>query len=207
MAFPTTSILDSFTGTGALGANWSNLDAYNFPFNRSGDAALVYQADSGEGGSYYNVQFGADQEVYATIAALPEDAGNSLGLEVRLANPTSERDGYHLDWAYSYDTFALYKVVNRVYTMMGASVDRTMTVGYEFGILVTGSSTTTVKAYTDEGSGWVERLSRDDSSSPITGDGYIAMHDWTFAVYDTGKLDDFGGGAISSGITIGLDTA
>jgi hypothetical protein len=209
VAYPTTAIKDDFNrANGALGASWTKLFATDIPFTISSYTALI-AADGGyESGNYYNVAtYGPDCEAYATVSAAQTNASSSLGIEARLANAGGNtRDGYHLDWSKD-GTLQIYVIDDGAYTAIGSSTSRTMTAGYKFGIVVTGGATTTIKAYTDEGAGWVERLSVTDSTSPYTAAGNIAIHGYDSPGSETGKLDDFGGGTVASGTTLTVQEA
>lgn len=218
MTFPTTSVLDDFNRANAKppSANWSKIywavDNVSLVSNQ-----IVGAAASETDASYWNVEtFGADCEAYATIAsrATSGDYAN-MTLEVRIQDPAaSTYDGYELEVVMreggsNVNILRIWKYVDNDYEQLGSDIATTVNNGDAFGIEVTGTSTTTIRAYRKPSGGSWGQVGSDitDSSSPITSAGYIGVGFYNNASAAT-SADDFGGGTVvAGGATVILDTA
>lgn len=195
MAFPdSATLLDDFNRA-SLGANWSDIDSANGPLVISGSTELVGGPADAYTGSYYSAAtFGPDVQAYATLS-IPDALGSEyFGLWVRGSDMgTASPTGYKT--SYSAGTLQLIKVVAGVDTQLGSNYSWFPDPGDKIGIEAIG---TTIKVFTDEGAGWVERISATDSS--ISGAGNIAIDIYDPAQDDV-QLDDLYAGTVSSGGT------
>jgi hypothetical protein len=188
VAFPTTSVLDTFTGTGgiALGADWTVLGgAPAAP--RLQDNAAVNVLENYSGAYWDTETFGPDCEVFATLAV----GSDYFGLYARVATPGGSFTGYQASWSGS--TVALIRKDGGSDAELDtATVAKS--VGDKLGLECIG---TAIKVYTKTGAGaWTERCAATDGT--YTGAGNIAMD--MFQTVDIG-LDDFGGGDVVGGGT------
>jgi hypothetical protein len=200
MAFPTTSVLTTFTGADenplSEGGNWALFGA---GAESAPCARLSNQAKNGSdvtnnlpARSYWTPsQFGPDVEAYATIATLP-NSGKGTSVFGRIHNPTNDAtyEGYLA--VYTTGTgFRLFKCLSGgTFTQIGSTDATAASAGDKIGL---ECISTTIRCLHFTGGSWVQRVSVTDSS--ITGAGYIAIE---FASNDlgSGRLDDFGGGTV-----------
>jgi hypothetical protein len=192
--FPTTPILDTFTGadtTSPPNANWSN-DL----FGVGGGAALKITSNQAAGvlasgnPAWWNAQqFPASQEVYWTCGTKPGSA-LYVGLFLRLQSPgTAGTDGYSFYFADAAgtDTLEAYRVDNAVETLLGAAVSQEFTAGDMIGARMIGSVIEGfVVTAAGVATGYVQR-----SDATYAGAGNIGG----FIQSTTGRCDNFGGGA------------
>lgn len=197
MPFPTTPVLDSFNRANEgppPSSKWSAA------FGAQGLKVVSNQCEADSSGDYFedywNLQtFGPDTEAYVTVVSAGT-VSNDVFLTGRYTDPeTSSRSGYGFDISLTAPTINLSKIVSGVSTQMGATISYAYVVGDKIGIKITGSSTTTVEAWTNTSGVWTSRGSRDDSSSPLTSAGYISTT--VYSDVTTPALDDFGGGTIA----------
>jgi hypothetical protein len=189
-AFPTTGVLDNFTGTNNVklpdhDANWTNILLDNILFSNQAKGSATYQNRS-----LWEVAFGADSEVYVTLST-KGDTNSWIGLFIRMTTlVNSTTDGYSVYYMISAGTDALnlWRVDNGVTTQLGATVSDEIAQGDQFGIEVIGN---TIQGYR----GGISKISRDDSTYTVA--GYIGIEcgfdgGWT----NFPHLDNFGGGTI-----------
>ena len=200
MAFPTTSVLDAFTGT-----NGDDLPTYSGNWSQTaGIANLEIQSNSATATSngtnnsnYWNASnFGPDSECYVTIST-KHGTGNAVVCGVRHQQETSGATiaGY---WIYSLtntgtDQYTLERLDNGVITQLGADFAQEITAGDSIGIEAVGS---TLTAYYHNGSSWSSLGTRTDST--YSGAGKLLL----FCSDTSARLDGFGGGTVSSGTEI-----
>lgn len=202
MAFPTTAVLDAFTGAGptsppsaswgALGGIATALRLTNNQVDSNGATAF--------GGNHWNVAtYGPDTEAFVTVDVKGvTDAVPLARLYARLANPTSAtlQDGYSLQVQHrtgaTLDEWTISRIDDNVYTVLGAIVSQDVGAGEKIGFELIG---TTLKGYLFTGGVWTEILSRTDAT--YTGAGYVAL----VTNRQTVKLNDFGGGTVVAGTT------
>lgn len=219
MAFPTTSVLTSFTGADedplSEGGNWTSSIRWDggasAPANdlrrASNQAAPSATGSNGHCASYWSSSFAADQEVYATMATKCTD-GQYVELWARIQSPaTSGVDGYVLQVSAvagaANDSWDIVRYNDNSGTSVSSLGTQEVSAGDKIGLEVTGTgATVTLRAYLYSGGSWsqVGSDASDTSGSRITSSGYIGLH-----IQDTGnacRWDDFGGGAISSGSSI-----
>lgn len=197
MAFPTTSVLTTFTGTDenplSEGGNWAQgPDLSQTPAARVSNQAKnsVDTTNNLNSRSYWVAsQFGPDLEAYATIAALP-NSGKGVSVWGRLHNPTGSYEAYLA--VYTTGTgFRLFKVTaGGTFAQLGSTDATAASAGDKIGLECIG---TTIRCLHFTGGSWVQRVSATDSA--ISGAGYLAIE---FGSNDlgSGKLDDFGGGTV-----------
>lgn len=185
MAFPTTSVIETFTGTNGslLDSDWTTLSGANPPRitnNQAGNNG----ASGAYVGAYWDVEtFGADCEAFVTIAV----ARDYVGVYARL-NPVND-DSYQASWSGSNLTLQLNSGGGQS-QLDSATVSQVD--GQKLGIECVGS---TIKVYTDTGGGWVERLSAVDTT--LSGAGNIGWD--LFDGSSQTRVDDFGGGTVVGG--------
>ncbi|HEU5004945.1 MAG TPA: hypothetical protein VFT49_02540 [Candidatus Saccharimonadales bacterium] len=183
--FPQNGVIDNFnrTNNASLGANWAG------PIDPS--ASNTWQVNSnqaldnhfGSGTDNYRTNISAaNTEAYFTI-----EVPNEYLVWARIKNPnTSNFSGYSLDWE-SGSFLGILKTVNGTTTVLATGTAATQIAGNRMGISVVGS---TITAYIDTGSGWVQAAQATDSS--VVGVGTIGIS----AVSQNDRIDDFGGGAV-----------
>lgn len=206
MAFPTTSVLDTFTqANGALSANWTA------PFIAGGDVPTVNTnmmigpspvLDPLTASAYWNVStFGPDSEVYATVPASATSSEWCI-LFLRAQNMgTGTYCAYRCFANIGSDALGIYRWYNNAQAAVVYEDAQTMAVGDKWGFsAVTSGTDIILTAYRDSGAGFVQVIQVTDtnviSGSPLLGNaGYIAAQ-----LYGSGSttraLDDFGGGTL-----------
>lgn len=198
-AFPSTPILDTFTGadnTTPPNANWTNAvitgaSSANVHIRSNG----ITNTTTAGGDAYWNVtQFNADQEVYADITDVA--VGKWVSVHGRLANiGANTTDGYMV---YSDDALSEVYISRRdngTYVQLGAAISQAVAVGDKIGMKLVGDQ---ICAWYYDASGsatWVELGCRTDAT--YTSGGYIGISvdstDTTTAI-----ADNFGGGNVAS---------
>jgi hypothetical protein len=181
MAFPTTGLLENFTGADAslLDADWTTMSGANPPRITSNQGGNASASGAYVGAVYDTATFGPDCECYMTVPVVAD----YVGVYARMPSLAST-DGYQASWAGSALTLQRNSGGGQV-QIGSATVAQSN--GEKLGIECIGS---TIKVYTDTGGGWVERISA--TNSDYTAAGYIA-----FDLYDVSALtrvDDFSGG-------------
>ena len=189
------SILDDFNRTDEgppPSSNWSNItglsgwEVFSNQIRPEGTTAV--------GGFWTDTTFGADCLAFVTVATKPSD-GNSVALFVRAqeVGSTSTLDGYQLIVSSSSgtDTWYLYSTTNGSNSSIASSISQELNSGDKILLSAVG---TTITAYLDTGSGWTQVITGTDSTYSSAGYLGIAGQNTTQTV----RLDDFGGGTISS---------
>jgi hypothetical protein len=187
VAFPTTAVLENFTGSdGAnLDSDWTALSGATLPKIQSNQCAN--QGAATYIGAWYDLStFGADSEAYLTVPVFSD----YVGVFCRLSSPSGSYNGYQASWAGS--SLTIQRLDAGVQTQLGAAVTLAKANGYKLGIEAIGS---TIKVYADTGGGWVERASRTDSTHSAA--GYIGFD--AFDGSSLTRIDDFGGGTVVGG--------
>ncbi len=204
MAFPTTSVLSSFTGADedplSEGGAWGGqIQSGSIGNLRRLSNQAAPSSSAGTSQSYWATSVGADQEAYATVATKPAD-GDYVAVWLRAQNPGSGTAvGYQcvMIAADGTDKFQVWRMSSGgSYTQVtDGTLDATQefSSGDSFGASIDG---TTITLWHKPSAGsWTQVGQGNDSN--ISGDGYIGL-DASHAGAST-RLDDFGGGAISSG--------
>lgn len=186
MAFPTTSVLDTFSDTeGPPMTGWATPTGYA-GLKSNGSTCL---ADAANAVGFWNsVLSGADCEAFCTVTTATSSS-NTVGVWARCANIGSGAtvDGYFLSMGEgATDLWSIYRVDNGVPTLLGSTFSQEVSDGDSIGIAVIG---TTIEAwYKASGGSWTMLDSRTDSTYSAA--GYIGA-----SISDTtGRIDDFGGG-------------
>lgn len=203
MAFPTTGVLDTFTGTDGTtppNANWTN--NVRAIATESGLEINTNQARSDKvgtsdyGDAWWNAtQFGPDQEVYATLSGWNNaDANSELALWLRLQSPgvNGAVDGYFAKvlLVAGTDTVGIWRVDNSAFTALGTTINQEFAQGDKFGFEVIGS---TLSVYRHDGTNWTNLGSRTDTTYNLP--GYIGLLNF-HGTTGVAKADDFGGGNV-----------
>lgn len=203
MAAPAASVIDNFNRA-SLGANWST-------FTQAGTAltivssTLLAPGSNNYTGSYWNAAtFSRPCEAYMTIVSGITGTTNYCGLMfIDTPNNTETNDdGYYLgtDTGDIPDSVKLYRVDNGVATQIPAGTEHASSIpdNSRWAIQL---EATNVKLWSDEGSGWVERISTADTT-------YSPAFRVVIDIFDPGsdnvRLDDLGAGAIAGAATTSL---
>jgi len=190
MPSPVTGVLDNFnradTATNPPSSSWSTgvfggtLRGHRVVSNQCAE----YNVGAGDYYSWWNVQtFGPDCEAYLTVATKPALFGY-VGVGVRATTPgVNTCDGYEIEWRTlsGTDEMYLYRVDNRVYTLLGSAVAREITDGDQLHLRASG---TTLEINVNGSS----VATRTDSTYTTAGYLYVYTKDTTV------RFDDFGGG-------------
>jgi hypothetical protein len=187
MAFPSTSILDSFTrSNGALGASWTN-GFYGDGSNLQVSSNQLANSASGYSSAEYNTAYGPDVELYLTIPTM--DTAAFYFLSVRKGGTLGSPTGYYLE---------INQFGNKLVRMdgggtespLGADFIQAVASGDSMGLSIVGS---TITAYYKAAAGsWTTLTTRTDGT--YTGTGLLSI-DYNST---TARLDDFGGGTIGA---------
>lgn len=193
MAFPTTSVIDTFNRADASPATgWTTTAIF------SGDQqvktltnTLTDVSASLWCSSIYSstgTTFGADSEAYYTISA----NGAPIEVFIRIQNPaTGSVNNYFAHMDCPTNSLQLWKTVANAQTQLGSSVATTEANGDSVGVEAVGTS---IGAYFKTAAGsWVSKIAQTDSAVSGVGCIGIAMQD------SSAKIDDFGGGTVVSG--------
>lgn len=203
MAFPTSSIVDTFNrtnenplATASSGATWAS-------FSGSGGVGLtalqvqsnVCASTSASSLMYVVGADGADCEVYATVTTKGgTGAIVDLALGVIDTGTITTVDGYMVRFtvASGTDTIEIVRLTNLAVTVL-TTYNQEVTAGDSFGLSRVG---TTLEAwYNSAGGGWSSLGTTTDSTH--TGGGVKAM-----GIYSTTtRIDDFSGGSVVGGAT------
>lgn len=189
MAFPTTPILDTFTGTeNPIATGWSGPLYFGETELRKGSGVLF----GGAGNSYWDISiFGPNCEAYFTITTLPGDTF-TLSVYARIQGPnTTGMDGYRVKYRFNAggtDLIFIDRIDDRIATTLGGSINQDFAVGDSIGIQCIGNQVSAWRK--PSGGSWTLIGTRTDStySSP----GYIGVE----LADGTCQADDFGGGSI-----------
>lgn len=187
MAFPTTSVLDTFDrADGGLGANWTTGFGDGAPSIISN---VVGSGSAGWKGAWYTAaSYGPDVEAFYTITA----SASTLSISVRGDGGGASWNGYVFNCSpvAGANNCTIYKVVAGAATALGANFTQAYTNGDGIGLSAVG---TTITAYFSSGGGAYSSVTtRTDST--FSGSGNIG-----FEVFDAAvRINDFGGGTISA---------
>lgn len=213
MAFPSTSVLDNFTGTNGTdlpvySANWQSAPAGGVNLEIQSNAATGTAAASNNTNSWAT-DFGPDCEIYVTITTKPAD-GNILLLVARGVQTTSlgTIDGYCLRFAPASgtDSLIIQRIDNGAQSNLVAPISQEVSNGDSLGLEIVGNTLTAY--YKPSGGAWTSVGTVTDST--YTAAGKIGM----LTSSNTIRLDDFGGGTYVAGgvdgtvaVTTGNDTS
>ena len=202
MAFPTTSVIETFTGadtTTPPNSNWTNF------WGSSAGANLGIRITSNRAAAnntsfyctaYWDTEtFGPNCEAFCTITTVPIN-GDIIGLWIRGQSPgLSTDDGYLVgaDKSAGTDTFDVYRIDNNTYTLLGSAISQEFAANDSFGISAVGS--TLEIWYKASGGSWTSLGTKTDGT--YSGAGYIGI-----SIDKAAQLDDFGGGTVVAASTI-----
>jgi hypothetical protein len=192
VAFPTTSVLDTFDRADVgppPSASWS-ADTVTGPSGLKvvGNLVAVSQAN---GFDYWNVAtYGPDSEVFLDVTTKP---GNGNYFAVYLRFDPVGHNGYEaeLDVAAGTDTTGIWREDNAVFTQLGASISQEFAAGDALGLEMVGS---TLQAYRRSSGVWSALgTTRTDATYAVAG-RLAAQFGDTIA-----RGNDFGGGTQAGG--------
>jgi len=207
MAFPTTSVLTSFTGTDedplSEGGNWTGpIRTGKNPLRRVSNTVAAKTAGNNTNHMYWTTPtFGPDTEVFLTISTLPGN-GSDFALWARVASPASgSMAGYVLDYVgvtgAANDTWDIYKFTSDAGALLGSLGTQEVSAGDKIGFEVVGSgATVTCRGWYYNGSSWAQVGSdqTDSTGTRITAAGFIGIE--ASPLSSPGRADDFGGGTV-----------
>jgi hypothetical protein len=183
MAFPTTSLLDNFSGTLS---NWTN--------SQFGDGALTIVSGAVQGpdgthwgGAVWTNAFGPDMESWVNWSALPATTDDT-GIWVRCTNSGGSPTGYTLTLQATTGNWWLTRFLAGAGSIgnLASGTQAAAGVGDSFGLQVIG--TTVTAYYKVSGGSWVVLTSQTDTN--ISGTGKIGLE----VFGNVQLLDNFGGG-------------
>lgn len=199
-AFPSTPILDTFTGadnTTPPNSNWTNaVITESSSANVHIRSNQITNTTTAGGDAYWNPgTFTEAQEAYADITNIA--VGKWISLHLRLTNiGASTTDGYII-----YSDDALSQVLigrrdNGSFTQLGAAISQTVEVGDKIGARLMGDQICAWYYDANAGAEWREIGCRTDSTYVNAGNIGISV-DSTDTT--TGISDNFGGGHVLMG--------
>ena len=210
MAFPTTSILSTFSGAdeNPITTDWtSNILAdgdMQIVSNRLTSANISIHCSAG----YDLATMGSgDIEVYATIPTGSSSSAYYPSLLVKMQNLSgSPANGYKIRFRKNSSEVRIYRLDNGVATLLGASMSLpggvALANGDGIGTIAKNDASGTIEAWFKDGAAaWALVGSRADTTYKAV-DGYIGINSLGNTTFD-----DFGGGLVSSGLTINATTA
>jgi hypothetical protein len=189
MGFPSTPILDTFTGSDGTdltvySANWTLITANDLEIQ--GNAATGTAVATC--GVMWNVaDYGPSSEVYVTLSTTPAD-GQSVRIFLRydLVGDTGYRLRQNKVAGAANDTWLLQRDDADAFTTLGATITQEVSNGDAIGIFMIGSI---IAAYYKAVAGsWTELGTREDAT--YTAAAKLML----FCTDTTVRLDDFGGG-------------
>lgn len=192
----TTPVLDTFDradSTTTLGGNWSLLTDFSIGGTNLGISSNQAYKGGGVGYvvMYWNAaQYGPDCEDYLTLTTLSTDNPALYARAKDAGAATYDSYVLNIDLAATPDTWAIARIDNSVATQLGATINQAVANGEKILLECIGS---TLKGFHNTGGGWVEKLSRSDSTYPDA--GYLAFYGGGNA--NTWRYNDFGGGALA----------
>jgi hypothetical protein len=193
MAFPTTSVLTNFTQADGNASGFTVIWSGDNPIYVTSNQARCNVSSGAADGGWNAGTYGPDCEAYATIPTL--SSGKNLYIYARLSvlNTASAPDAYRVKYNGT-DTVTIEKYSHDGYpTQLGASISVTLSAGDKLGISCVGS---TITAWRYTSGAWASLGARTDSTYSSAGYIGIEITDTTY------RLDDFGGGTVSSGSQI-----
>lgn len=192
---PTTAILDNFNrANGAPGANWPGPIRSSRTLLTIASNALGCANSSGSTEeAYWTSSFSANQEVFVTLSALPTVYG-VVRLCLRIQSPNASSPSFYiLEYDHTLNSLVLFYYNGSTYAQIGSTVTLTLAAGDKLLLRAVGSA---LVGEAFQSGAWSQVISGTDSN--ITGAGYagVSIND------NTGKLDDFGAGALVSAIVL-----
>lgn len=192
MTFPTTSTIDTFSGSG-YSTKWPGFSSLPRLYVTAGQAAS--DGISADFGGYFQPGlFGADQEAYLTFVNNVTDG--SIYLILRSSDPSNYFWGYTFNFIFSAGLCHVSVSSSTIsgFSVIGSTSDFTTPgAGESIGVSAIGS-TLKVWVNTAATGGWLEIDSF--SNSDITAGGYAAFYYNGATPSDNFKIDNFGGGSV-----------
>lgn len=187
-----TPLLDDFNraDAGTLGASWIEGYAGSQRWGISTNRAVTAGSFAAD---VWAAPFVADQEVWATVVALPP-TGTFFRLPVRIQDPTKAGNDpsaqYHITIWDDGTWYLEWLEDGQSETFLDLGSFGLVEAGWRVGLAAIGN---TLRAYKDTGTGW-QQVGTDVNNSRVRAGGYIGMYSGS----GTGQLiDDFGGGTIA----------
>lgn len=197
MAFPTTSILDSGSGTNSNPINGWTADIFgkgNTALQRTSNQITGSSSSQMNDGWFGSTNYGPDSEVYWTMNTTPGDF-KTIGGFLRIQGPgASTADAYDIEYLHvnaGGSSVTINRVDNGVDTQLGATISQDMAAGDSLGLSITGS---TLQAYYKASAGSWGTLSTTRTDSTYSSAGKIGLE----IELSTARVTNFGGGTIVS---------
>lgn len=194
---PVTSILSTFTGANedplTEGGAWSSTPIVNGStalMQRLSNVAAKSASGTGQARQAWVASYAADQEVFCTVPTLP-GAGQGVGVFARVQNPGNATTCKAYAGFYTPGTgFRIFSISGTTFTQRGSTSATTMSAGDKLWLSCNGTSIV-LSVFTS--GAWTSKVSVTDSN--VTGGGQLGIE-----LDDaTGRIDDFGGGALKAG--------
>jgi hypothetical protein len=190
-SFPTTSILDTFTGSDEtpIATNWTAPLTPTDNSARRISNQFTPAVAGGWSGAYYDLAtYGPDSECYVTLATV-----GTATVWVRTQAPgTSGVDGYNVLYSSATFRLSIIRVDNAVATNLENPIISALSAGDAIGIRAIGS---TIQS-------WVRRSGVWELVSSVTDTTYAGAGALASETEGTvARLDDFSGGTIPSSVT------
>ncbi len=200
MAFPTTGILDTFTGAdeNPIVTNWTvKIRPTDDNLKRLSNT-LQNEFQGGIGSGWYDIStYGPDSEVWATVTTKGPTNGDQIRLYLRLVDVgLSTVDGYEarlVSVDAGTDAVRIFRLDNGSSSQLGVDISQEFTDGDGFGFEAIGS---TLAVYRKSAGVWTLLDTRTDST--YTAAGYLGVQ-FTQSGVGSPVLDDFGGGTVVVG--------
>lgn len=187
-----TTLLDDFnranTPSGGTPSGWTkSVTGNGIGMEINSNALKLGSPYSGIGSVYWNIVYGQDSGVAATIGT-PVGGFNEMGMFLGIADPGSTFDGYELRVyrAGGDDEAYLYRRDNGTRTQLGATVSLGTEVAAGDAFRMRRDGNDIVVEWNDGGGGWSSLMTRTDAT--YTAAGYIGL----YVENNTGTWDDFG---------------
>lgn len=211
MAFPTTSVLEAFTGTGALSANWT-APAYAGDSTPERFSDVCTAPASVYGSAYWDAAtYGPDAEVFCTSPAAATGQ-SQIVLWCKIKDPGGANScNYAGIFDFGAETVAVYRQYTGADNLL-STPSLTLSVGDKIGLCgKTSGADLLVEVWSDSGSGWTLRSTITDTGAVATYPDLASAGGWIgFALYGDGlttvtrSIDDFGGGTVAAAADTGL---
>lgn len=202
--FPTTSVLDVFTGTDGVdlpvySANWTTLNsnAGYHELEMQGNAATSTTGAGADAADAWVTTYGPDSEVYATISTLPTAGGSGyVQLLARLQGVGGDNtfDGYGLEYQTQSgtDRLRLGVITNSGFTYLGSGdISQDLAAGDSIGLSIVGS---TLQAWYKPAAGSWSTLGSPVTDTTYATSGKIGLYTNSTVV----RIDSFGGGSYTA---------
>jgi hypothetical protein len=193
MAFPTTSVLTSFTQADGNASGFTVIWSGDNPLYVTSNQARCNSAGGAADGGWNAGTYGPDCEAYATISTLSSGKNLYIYARISVLNTASAPDAYRVHFnGTSTVTIERYDHTGSS-TVLGASISASFSAGDKIGISCVGS---TITAYKYTSGAWASLGARTDSTYSSAGYIGLEIQDTTY------RCDDFGGGTVSTGSQI-----